>query len=162
MNDFTMSEDDCILILLNFMILSSAVQTRVAMLKNIILCLTQTRKWGHLTRRDYIRRFYWLIGGPHLHSWSNCRPDIWMNVLTMQLLFQPVGWIWHVWFVRPVGPTSRTNVHTTQLLLQLLDQPVGPTGWADRLVQQLDRVNTAFRPSLPKLRMSSCAGATHV
>ena len=58
-------------------------------------------------------------------------PDSWMNVLTMKLLVQPVGWIWQIWFVQPVGPTGWTTVHATQLLIQLLDQPVGPTGWSN-------------------------------
>ena len=87
------------------------------------ICLTRRREKDVIRRVVIIRRFYWLIGGPHLHSQVDSRPDSWMNVLTMQLLVRLVGWIWHVWFVRPVRPTGRPTVHTTQLL----DRPVGPT-----------------------------------
>ena len=58
----------------------------------------------------------------------------------MQPLVQSAGWIWHVWFVQPVGPTrldDRSHDAT-------VDPTAGPIGWTDRLVKQLDRVNAAL------------------
>ena len=104
-------------------VISSVLQTRVVIFKNI--CSTQMRN-DVIWRVVVIRRFYWLIGGPHLHSWSNCRPDSWMNVLMMQR-----------WFNRLDGFDMFDSSNR-------LDQPVGrpftkrncwSNCWTDRLDQ---------------------------
>ena len=122
------------------------------------ICLTRRRENDIIWRVVIIRRFYWLIEGPHLHSRVDSRSDSWMNVLTMQLLVRSVGWIWHIWFVRLVGPTGRTspftrfNCRTNRSYRPVGPtgrsdrsvRPVGPTGRSDRSVRQLDRVNAAL------------------
>ena len=128
------------------LVISSAVHTSFVTYENIIMFNTDKKMTSLNASWLYVDSIGW-SGEPHLHSWSNCQPDSWMNVLWCNVWFNL--WMNLTCLIHPTGWTNRSADHSR-------DTTVGPTGRSNRSVQQFDRVNAAVAISVCLYHFTAC------